>query len=289
MQEPLINWKALMSMVNPPRPPVRPVDGVNMWDKEAASYNKMSALEAELTENQVRALPLRPEDTVLDLGCGCGRLTVPIAKRVRAVTAMDSSERMLENCMANAAAAGCENVTPLFLDFFEAEAGVNVPVHDVAFVSRSAALGDLEKVSTFASRIAAALIFANAPSIPELLGELFRGTAEAPPQHPGRPMRPRTDRRLAYNVMWNTVYDLGYEPNVAIVEDGFRQVYATPEEACDDLRMLSKQEIVHEDIYRENVLRFLSQREDGNWQLFLKTRTAVLWWETHPERFFKEF
>jgi len=282
MNESIINWKALASLGMPHRPTVRPENGENMWDREADTYNKMSALEAEMTLLQVDALPLRPEDTVLDLGCGCGRLTVPIAARVKSVTAMDSSEKMLEHCMANAAAAGRTNVQPLFLDFFEAEAGRNVPVHDVAFVSRSAALGELEKVSTFASRIAAALIFANAPSIPELLGQLFRGTGETLP--PARPPRPRTDRRVAYNAMWNTVYDLGYEPNVSIVEDGFRQRYDSLEAACADMRMLAKEPVVHEDVYRENVARFLTPTPDGRQQLYLKTRTAVIWWETHPEK-----
>jgi len=36
------------------------------------------------------------EDSVLDLGCGEGTITIPLAKKVKKVTAVDSSKRMLE-------------------------------------------------------------------------------------------------------------------------------------------------------------------------------------------------
>ncbi|MCD7923030.1 MAG: class I SAM-dependent methyltransferase [Clostridiales bacterium] len=281
-QEPFINWRALSGINLPQRPPVRPENGENMWDAESVRYNKMSALEKELTLNQVNALPLSPEDTVIDMGCGCGRLSIPIAKRVKAVTSLDSSEKMLANCKENAKAAGADNLTPMLLDFFEAEAGVNVPVHDIAFCSRSAAIWEIEKLCTFARKYAAVLIFANAPSIPELLAKLFAGTGE--PVGGGRPLRTH-DRRLDYNAFWNTVYDLGYEPNCSIVPDGFTASYASVEEACDDLRMLGTVDPDREDVYRRNVLQFLTAQEDGTWDLLLPTRTAVIWWEVHPETF----
>ncbi|MCD7981879.1 MAG: methyltransferase domain-containing protein [Clostridiales bacterium] len=255
---------------------------VNMWDLESARYNKMSALEKELTVKQVDALPLSPEDTVLDMGCGCGRLSVPIAQRVKAVTSLDSSEKMLANCAANAKAAGAENLTPLFLDFFEAEAGVNVPVHDLVFCSRSAAIWEIEKLCTFARKYVAVLIFANAPSLPELLGKLFSGTTEKPAERGPHRIH---DRRLDYNALWNTVYDLGYEPNCTIVPDGFTASYASVEEACDDLRMLGTVDPDREETYRKNVMQFLTRREDGSWDLLIPTRTAVIWWEVHPEKF----
>jgi len=39
---------------------------------------------------------LSKEDSVLDLGCGEGSVTIPIAKKVAKLTAIDSSEKMLE-------------------------------------------------------------------------------------------------------------------------------------------------------------------------------------------------
>lgn len=42
------------------------------------------------------ALQLRPDDVVVDLGCGTGQLTLPLARRVRAVIGMDPEADMLE-------------------------------------------------------------------------------------------------------------------------------------------------------------------------------------------------
>jgi 2-polyprenyl-3-methyl-5-hydroxy-6-metoxy-1,4-benzoquinol methylase len=54
------------------------------------------------TLNQVNALPLLPDDTLLDVGCGPGRLSVPLAQRVKSVTSLDVSEEVLKFCRKNA-------------------------------------------------------------------------------------------------------------------------------------------------------------------------------------------
>lgn len=65
-------------------------------------------------ENLLDRLDLQPGMQVLDAGCGPGRLTVPIARRVGAaghVTAVDIQAGMLSLAQARVAAAGVENVT----------------------------------------------------------------------------------------------------------------------------------------------------------------------------------
>ena len=53
----------------------------NKWDEEAPYYALMNELEARGTDLEIACLPLKSEYTVLDLGCGPGRMTVPIAKK----------------------------------------------------------------------------------------------------------------------------------------------------------------------------------------------------------------
>jgi 2-polyprenyl-3-methyl-5-hydroxy-6-metoxy-1,4-benzoquinol methylase len=55
-----------------------------------------------------RALALRPGSHVLDLGCGFGRHTVPLARRGHHVTGLDLSAVMLEHARTLAASAGVE-------------------------------------------------------------------------------------------------------------------------------------------------------------------------------------
>src|SRR4051812_33735925 len=55
----------------------------------------------------VHAFDLNHEDVVIDLGCGTGQLTLPLASRVRAAVGVDPEPDMLELA---AAAAQTENV-----------------------------------------------------------------------------------------------------------------------------------------------------------------------------------
>lgn len=49
--------------------------------------------------------------SALDFGCGVGRLTIPLAKRFRAVTGVDVSSGMLAEASKNIKVAGLQNVT----------------------------------------------------------------------------------------------------------------------------------------------------------------------------------
>ena len=65
------------------------------WDKEADKFFKRSKQD-EYQENLFSKMKISKEDTMLDLGCGEGSITIPLAKKAKKVTAIDSSKRMLE-------------------------------------------------------------------------------------------------------------------------------------------------------------------------------------------------
>ncbi|SCK05257.1 class I SAM-dependent methyltransferase [Streptomyces sp. WMMB 322] len=65
----------------------------------------------EVFEALDETFALTPQDTVLDLGCGTGQLTVPLARRVRAVIGMDPEPDMLRMAREAAPAAGGTDVT----------------------------------------------------------------------------------------------------------------------------------------------------------------------------------
>ncbi|MDD2336944.1 MAG: methyltransferase domain-containing protein [Geobacteraceae bacterium] len=281
---PLINWEELHSITRPP-----------MWHKPEADsawrenfacfYNKMASMEKAYTLNQVNALPLLPGDTLLDMGCGPGRLSVPLAKRVGSVTSLDVSEEVLEYCRMNADTAGVTNLTTRKLDFEDAVAGENVEKHDVVICSRSVGLRDLQKLSSFAKRLTAIVTFANAPSIPHLLAKIFDGTSAETGQRP--PFAAfGMDRRLNYNVFFNIVYDLGYEPNIKVVDDGFSKDYSSREEAYEDIITLKKVDEDKKDVFRKNLDSYLTKNDKGGITFFIETRTCVMWWEKNPKKFF---
>ena len=65
------------------------------WDAQA--YNRVSALQQCLAEKSIRRLPLDGDERVLDLGCGDGKITVEIARRLPrgSVVGVDASNAMI--------------------------------------------------------------------------------------------------------------------------------------------------------------------------------------------------
>jgi trans-aconitate 2-methyltransferase len=70
------------------------------WD--AATYDRVSAPQVEWAERVLARLPLRGDETVLDAGCGSGRVTQMLLDRLPRgrVVAVDSAPSMVEHARA---------------------------------------------------------------------------------------------------------------------------------------------------------------------------------------------
>jgi trans-aconitate 2-methyltransferase len=97
------------------------------WD--AATYDRVSAPQVEWAERVLERLPLRGDETVLDAGCGSGRVTRMLLDRLPngRVVAVDSAPSMVEHARA---ALDPERTTVLRADLTELE--LDEPV-DAAF------------------------------------------------------------------------------------------------------------------------------------------------------------
>ena len=277
---PLINWPELLRLSSHNMMPERKPEEGDIWENAAVMYNKMAAMEREYTFAQLDAFDTSPEDTVLDVGCGPGRISVLMAQRAKSVTAIDSSEKMLNFCRENAEKAGVRNLTARLLDWNNAVLGENLERHDIVIASRSEGMRDIEKLTSFARKYAVMIAWANAPCIPDILGDLFYGTSAWEKKR--SPMQ--RDRRLGYNVFYNMVYDLGYDPNIKIVTDGFTKDYADYEEAYADLCTLGEIRDGEMEIFRNNCNKWLSKNDKGGITFRRETKTFVLWWS--PEKRF---
>ena len=65
------------------------------WTKAAVKYSERASKD-NYTEQLISKMILSKEDTVLDVGCGEGSVTIPLSKEVSSVTAIDATEKMLE-------------------------------------------------------------------------------------------------------------------------------------------------------------------------------------------------
>jgi trans-aconitate 2-methyltransferase len=90
------------------------------WD--AATYDRVSDPQVEMAQAVLERLPLRGDETVLDAGCGSGRVTALLLERLPAgrVVAVDSAPSMVEHARAalpaERATVLCQSLTELTLD-----------------------------------------------------------------------------------------------------------------------------------------------------------------------------
>ena len=105
------------------------------WDKAAASFHK-KAKKDDYHELLFSKLIVDENDSVLDLGCGEGSITLILAQKVKKVTGVDSSPKMLELLNQRAQERGIENVKTI-LKPLEDITFEEVGHHDVVLASRS--------------------------------------------------------------------------------------------------------------------------------------------------------
>jgi ubiquinone/menaquinone biosynthesis C-methylase UbiE len=88
------------------------------WDERVEAWEEVATSAAFLAirDRIVELAEPRSDDCVVDLGAGTGLLALALAPRVRELTAVDISERMLERLDDRAAAEGVHNVEPLVAD-----------------------------------------------------------------------------------------------------------------------------------------------------------------------------
>jgi SAM-dependent methyltransferase len=261
----LIRWDVLAELMAP-----RPMPGREMWGRFARKYDGFARLETEFTRHQIDAMHLAPDETVLDIGAGPGRITIPAARLAGRVTALDTSGPMLDVLAENARSAGLENITPLHLRWEDVVIGQNVERHDVVVASRSPGVRDLRKLDEAAVRRAYVMLFAGA-SLKEFHDELLDGIQEPPPP------RPRMRGILsAAALVFNQLCDMDIDANVTYVPDGFTRWYGSREEAYADLSWL-KVPPEHLDRFHRNVEPHF-RPENGGVRLLRETKTVIVWW-----------
>lgn len=85
-----------------------------VYQKIAAEYDEripgFTELDETFSDTEISYVldRLGRDDNVLDIGCGTGRLTIPLARHVRSVTGLDISQAMLDEAARKARAAGHE-------------------------------------------------------------------------------------------------------------------------------------------------------------------------------------
>ena len=87
-------------------------DRIRYWDEYAVGYSsyQQGFMPGRIVDWMLETGYLRSEFSVLEVGCGPGTYSLELAPKVRILTCMDSSERMLARLSAGAKEKGLTNI-----------------------------------------------------------------------------------------------------------------------------------------------------------------------------------
>ena len=105
------------------------------WDKAAPKFHK-SAKRDNYHKQLLKQLNIKPTDTILDLGCGEGSITIPLSKLSKHVTGLDSSKKMLEILNEKCEKQNINNIDTVEMDI-EKINHKTIGEYDIVIASRS--------------------------------------------------------------------------------------------------------------------------------------------------------
>lgn len=243
---------------------------VDFWEKRAPLFARFSGSlpddDALLT--YLRAT-VRPDDTVLDVGAGAGRYTLPLAGLARRVIAVEPSPGLRGHLEERLVTAGLTNVEVIAADWLGApERGADLVLCSHVVYAIAEIEPFLRKLDREAQR---SVVMACR------VGQ-FRGPAELWLELYGTERVPEPTFIELYNVL----YQLGLVAEVRLNRFTSRWVYTHPDEAVAEQRdrLLIQPGSPLETQLQHALQRRLIQQPDGLWTWpSPPTQAAILSWQ----------
>ncbi|MDD5338269.1 MAG: methyltransferase domain-containing protein [Dehalococcoidales bacterium] len=185
-----------------------------IWDKRADGFSKRinRVMEGEPLDKDdyiskmLNRIEVKPDWTVLDIGCGPGTLTIPLAKKAKSVTALDISSEMLKNLKLNAEKIGLNNVSYINSSWQDAFTNGSVAKHDVVVASRSLMGGEMKTALSHIIAVAGRAAYLTFPVVHLPFDfEVFKAIGRNKKKHP------------PYIYLMNMLYQMGVTANVELL------------------------------------------------------------------------
>ena len=271
----IINWDELWKATHKRGFNHNGKDLVSHWDARAQEFNKRVMKNKERANSQVAMLGLAADETVLDVGAGTGRLSIPMARMVKSVTALDQSTGMLSCLQENVASEGIKNIHCIQKNWQDV-AGDELEKHDVVISSNSLGVYDLKaaltKMDSLAKRAVYIFTFADGVRDDGFRRFLKEGKAD----HNGGHGRRRKDEigPAGYLMIYNLLADMGILADIKIMQWHSKENYKSLDEAVADWKEMHEISDEKEPELRE----FLSARlvKDGDGMCMRRDHKQVL-------------
>ena len=240
------------------------------WDEIADKFSKWIE-DDDYHKKLLKYIEVESSDNVLDLGCGEGTITLPLAGKCDNLLAVDKSEKMLNNIQKKAEARNLSNISLLCDDIFNLDKTV-IGVYDIIVASRSVSnTYNIRELLSNLNEMAGKSVYITfygpdnkkeAMKALKYLGEEFEDTIPH------------------YSIVFNLLVSMGINPNVVNLECESVKSYDSLEEAIERFKWKikdlnkEKEELLNE--YLKN--RFI-KNEKGKWENPNdKGDWVLIWW-----------
>ncbi|HZX35951.1 MAG TPA: methyltransferase domain-containing protein [Thermodesulfobacteriota bacterium] len=244
--------------------------GNNFWNRLKAQWYRRGLEHSDFSKKLLPVIlpEMRGAKTVLDVGSGCGALSVPLAKKGKTVTALDPSAHMIDILNSDIKKLKIKGVKPVL----GAWNGVKLKPHDVIICSNvPELLKDNVEFMKEADKLAKKAVFLITGVDPNADKFYYK---ELFPLIFGKPLLPKSD----YMKTCSLLHSIGIFANVRIIEYDFDQPFNDMDEAVEFWKEYMG--IVtgeHDEKLKKFLERKLKKTKTGLLAKFRK-KSAVIWW-----------
>lgn len=241
------------------------------WDKAAPGFYRRTKKE-DYNDALFDKLILNKDDTVLDVGCGEGSVTIPLAKRVKKVIGLDSSPKMLEYLEKRANDNDIDNIE-CNLKPIEDISYDEIGDMDVVVCSRSLnGIIPIEDVLAELNKIANKYVFIT----------IFGPENKKIEKNFDKELGIKTEDFPDYNYFFNILFNMGIYANIERFDLNNYREYSSIDEAMDngkfrlDLYSDSEKEKLRDYLKRiltfdENSKKYYNVKDKADW--------ILIWWK----------
>jgi ubiquinone/menaquinone biosynthesis C-methylase UbiE len=262
-----IDWNQLWKEQRAKR--VHKEESPQYWDKRAPSFAD-HVVKTDYSNAFLKIIKPKRSWSVLDMACGGGTLSIPLAYKVKEITAVDFSNAMLDILEKEAHKRKLKNIKTINAAWTDNWAEKNIGVYDIAIASRALSMDDIQSALLKLINCARKGVYI---SIVSGEGPRDRKILEAV----GRKFNPHVDYIYAYNLL----YQMGIRANVDFITDQKSKKFENHESALDSFRWMVESITEQEEELLKKFLKEHLIRYQGKWILDYekKVQWAVLWWE----------
>lgn len=241
-----------------------------IWDKRADSFAQRN-MKSVYVDRFLEILKPQENMTILDFGSGPGTLTIPLAQKVKKVTAVDFSKNMIERLKKEAAHEHLDNIVAIQGAWEDDWQQLGIQPHDVPIASRSLSVDDLRAALTKLNDWATKSVFiADRVGAGPFDPELFKAI--------GREFNPGND----YIVTLNLLYQMGIHARVDFIILDQPKQYSSEQEAIDSCTWMFEN-LTNEELNKleSHVTKRLKKNADGQFEMNKKqpTKWAIISWD----------